>query len=71
MGSWQERANHEEEVKRLFDEILNELKCARQNVGNCPEHRQDEPYIGELEHTDTHIENAIGLVNRLKNILQI
>jgi nucleosome binding factor SPN SPT16 subunit len=71
VGSWQERVKHEEEVRQLFNEILHELKCARHNVGDCPEHKQDEPYIGELEHADMHIENAIGLVNRLKNLLQI
>jgi hypothetical protein len=71
VGSWQERVEYEEEVKQLFNEILRELECARHNVGDCPEHKKDEPYIGELEHADMHIENAIGLVNRLKNLLQI
>jgi len=71
MGSWQERANRDDEIDYLLDRIQFELECARHNIDKCPDDHsaEERESIGELQHSDEHVENALGYIDRLKQLL--
>ena len=57
----------------LLDEVERELNYARNNADKCLDEHSEEyrENTGELEHADGHVDNALGYLQTLKELVKV